>query len=462
MNSDSNNKTFDFLTKYRIYLVVGAVVLLGTIFLIRSHAATSTVSVEPELGVVAGSTKVNDAGASNGQSVKFGSVAASGFVHPGILMNKTQLDFTKAKIASQTQPWANLSNTMKSYSLASLTRMPAPVATLDCVNNNPGCVAQDNDGRAAYIDALLWYYTGNTAYAKKSVEIINAWSSTLRSTSGSQAYLYSAWAADVYPRAAEILRYTYTPAAGDAQLDLPAFNAMLTNVWKPMLGPDTPQMKSSNGNWDLSMTEGLMNIAIFQDDQTTFNASLARWRARVPSYFYLSTDNSSNGIPVAPPGGLYNTSVKVQCFWLNSGSASTTCDTTNFFVANGQNQETCRDYGHVALGTASLFNAAETAHIQGVDLYGEQKTRLVAGLEYNTAIMNSRVYPTDICKGAVSPLQAIVTFPTYSIGYNHYANRSGVSMPNTLQTVLRAQAGNTYVSSAQQMIFEALTHTNTP
>ena len=39
---------------------------------------------------------------------------------------------------------------------------------------------------------------------------------------------------------------------------------------------------------------------------------------------------------------------------------------------NGICQETCRDLGHTQYGMASTLNAAETARIQGVDLYGAQ------------------------------------------------------------------------------------------
>ena len=448
--------------KYRGVVIVGLIVVLGTTFLIQGHAATATIAIEAETGArSAAATVVSDGTASNAQAIKFGS-ATGNFAHPGILVNRAQLDFTKAKITAGEQPWTNLFNTMKADSLASLNYTPSPAATIDCTVSYTVCDALDVSAKAAYTDALLWYFTGNVAYAQKSIEILNAWSAVLRTTNGSQAYLVSAWAADAYPRAAEIIRYTYTPSGNEAALNVPAFNALLTNVFLPLLGAGSAEMKSSNGNWDLSMTEGMMNIAVFQDNHTIFDTALARWRARAPAYFYLTTDNNSNGVPLAPPGGLYNSDTKVKCFWLASGTPSTSCNTSNFFVANGQNQETCRDYGHVGLGTASLFNAAETAYLQGTNLYGEQQTRLVTGLEYNAGIMNTRLYPANICIGAVAALKAIITEPTYSIGYNHYANRLHLSLPNTLQTVQRTQVGNTYVKTSPMMVWEALTHTNAP
>jgi hypothetical protein len=46
---------------------------------------------------------------------------------------------------------------------------------------------------------------------------------------------------------------------------------------------------------------------------------------------------------------------------------------------NGVSQETCRDFGHLSYGLASTFNVAETALIQGVDLYTPNADRLLVG-----------------------------------------------------------------------------------
>src|SRR4051812_2332359 len=107
---------------------------------------------------------------------------SSAFVHPGILLNKAQLDFTKAKIAARQEPWLSQFNMAKaSYSGASYYT-PKPRAVVECgassVPDN-GCTDEDNDAVAAYTQAILWYFSGDTKYAKKSIEILNAWSSVL-------------------------------------------------------------------------------------------------------------------------------------------------------------------------------------------------------------------------------------------------------------------------------------------
>ena len=39
------------------------------------------------------------------------------------------------------------------------------------------------------------------------------------------------------------------------------------------------------------------------------------------------------------------------------------------FARSGLCQETCRDLGHVQFGFATLINTAQTAYLQGLDLY---------------------------------------------------------------------------------------------
>ncbi len=73
------------------------------------------------------------------------------------------------------------------------------------------------------------------------------------------------------------------------------------------------------------MADGLINIGVFTDNRSVFNSGVAMWRARVPAYIYLSTDNNGNGQPIAPPGGLYSNPAALTCFWLGLGTNKTNC-----------------------------------------------------------------------------------------------------------------------------------------
>ncbi|MFM9597856.1 alginate lyase family protein, partial [Streptomyces scabiei] len=76
--------------------------------------------------------------------------------------------------------------------------------------------------------------------------------------------------------------------------------------------------------------------------------------------------------PVPPPGENKTTTAALVSYWYNQST----------FV-DGLSQETCRDLGHVQYGLAAMINAAETARVQGVDLFTLERDRIAAGLEYH-------------------------------------------------------------------------------
>lgn len=379
------------------------------------------------------------------------------FTHPGVLVGKCQLDFVKTKLAQGAQPWTAALAKMKTERYASLNYTHNAVPVVSCgLNNNPfiGCNEEKNDATAAYTHALLWYYTGNVAHAQKAVDIMNDWSSTLTSHTEYAAPLQAAWGAEMFTRAAEIIRYTSNVWSAT---DIQKFEDMLVNVYMAdMTTADATQKYASyNGNWHLSAIDAAMGIGVFTENKTIFDNALAAWRARTPAYIYLQSDNGGNGLPVAPPGGLQNTTSKIKCFWLDN---MTGCGTATLSLANGHGQESCRDLYHTGMGFASMINAAETAYIQGVDLYEEQRTRIMAGFEFMSGILVANAYPPGMCNGQTLP--APQAAPTYEIGYNHYANRKGRAMPLTQQLVSAFQANGGTGTSRQMMAWETLTHAN--
>ena len=106
-----------------------------------------------------------------------------------------------------------------------------------------------------------------------------------------------------------------------------------------------------NGNKELSMSETLINIGVFNDDRATFNLGVKMWRGRAPAYIYLVTDG---------PVPLKAANCETLPIWSNKGL------TTPF--VDGLLQESVRDSGHANLALSAMVNAAETARQQGVDL----------------------------------------------------------------------------------------------
>ncbi len=404
--------------------------------------------------------------------------AVTGFVHPGILLGTAQLNFVKAKLAAGAQPWSTgLANAKKDkpntgansgVPYSSLSWVPRPVAYVGCgANHNPdeGCYDEVNDAVAAYTQALLWVYTGNNANAQLAIKILNAWSGKLidhkfDTSVYSDGHLQAAWMGEVFPRAAEIIRYTYTAPAGQPVLNVAQFSAMLKKAFLPHV---INGWTGGGANWLLSMADATMNIGIFTDDRATFDNGVADWRAQVPAAIYMAGDRNLlpqlAGMPISPPGTIYErpttTKAQLSTYWRNP---------TRF--VSGLEGETLRDINHMAMGFGAMIDGAETARLQGVDLYGAQKTRIVTAMELNTGYIYAAV------KGGQNPPPNWVgTAPintsngswkiTWEIGYNEFANRLGVSMPNTaklLADLVRPSGWRTTLF----MDYETLTSYGTP
>jgi hypothetical protein len=85
------------------------------------------------------------------------SVAA--FTHPGVLVDKAQLDFVRQQVQAGAQPQKAAYDAMKASGSASLSYSPKPRAVVECgssSNPNYGCSDERNDAIAAYTQALLW------------------------------------------------------------------------------------------------------------------------------------------------------------------------------------------------------------------------------------------------------------------------------------------------------------------
>jgi hypothetical protein len=345
-----------------------------------------------------------------------------------VLVSGEQLDFVKAKIAAGAAPWKAAFDKTKRSGAASTSYKAAPRATVECgaySNPNNGCEEEMNDATAAYTQALLWYFSGDAGYATRSIAIMNAWATTLKEHTNTNAPLQSAWTAAVWPRAAEIIRYTYS---GWAPADVSRFGDLLKNVYLPQVIDGS----NANGNWELTMIEAAIGIGVFLDDRATFDKALSLWRARVPAYIYMSSDGP---MPVKPPGGKSD----LVGFWYGQ----------TMFV-DGLGQETCRDLGHLQLGFSAMIDAAETAKIQGVDLYAEQATRIVAGFEFNAQYLDGVAVPSWLCGGMLN----LSTDPMWEIGYNEFANRRGMSLPHTKNVIAKVRPTGT----GKHMIWETLTH----
>ena len=217
------------------------------------------------------------------------------FKHPGVLLNRAQLAEIKRRVAAGIEPQKSAFEALKASKLAALDYTPHPRETVECgSNSNPdlGCKDEQADSEAAYAQALMLAVTGNKAYAAERHQNHERLVGTLTGGhTNDNGPVQAAWSGEVWPRAAEIIRYTYK---GWSDADIAKFKNMLTTQYVPSLVNGSCE----NGNKELSMSEALINIGVFNDDRAAFDLGVKMWRGRAPAYIYLKSDGPT---PVEPP-----------------------------------------------------------------------------------------------------------------------------------------------------------------
>ena len=189
------------------------------------------------------------------------------------------------------------------------------------------------------------------------------------------------------------------------------------------------------------MIEGLIGLAVLTEDEALFTKAVLFWRERTPAYFYNFALDGAHPRP-AP-----------------RGSPSWYDQKTFASATSGVAQETCRDEGHTTYSVAATSNAAETALLQGVDLWAEAQERLSVAFEYNAHLLLPGVAsPHDLCSGRAVDVASGARMPSYEVALNALHNRLGLAMPNVLQHVLTSVRTSAAPVDVHMIVFETLTH----
>ncbi|MER6286902.1 alginate lyase family protein [Streptomyces sviceus] len=363
--------------------------------------------------------------------------APATFVHPGVTVSQGQLDFARSKVNAGAQPWKGAFDQMLASKYADLNRTPKPRAVVECgsySNPNYGCTDEREDAIAAYTDALAWYVTRDERYAKKAIQLMDAWSAVITDHTNSNAPLQTGWAGSSWPRAAEIIKYTYSGSWANSG----RFATMLRNVYLP----EIINGSNSNGNWELSMMEAAVGISVFLEDKASYDKAMTKFRTRTAAYVYLDSDGE---LPKTVPSQNLNTRDKIVGYWQGQST----------FVT-GLTQETCRDFTHTGYGISAISHVAETSRIQGQDLYGtDVGERLRQALGFQAKYELGTAVPGWLCGGSLK----LGLGPVTEVGYNALHNRLGMGMTNTQALTERnrpAGSNNLFVA------WETLTHGDNP
>lgn len=321
------------------------------------------------------------------------------FVHPGLLQSKADLNRMKEDVAEKKQPVFEGYQVFRQNQESQLSyHMKGPLAT---VGRNPtvGQGTYDSDANAAYQCAIMWYITGDTAYAYKAEKIINAWASTLTSITGRDAVLMAGLGPFKMINAAEILRYTN---AGWSSADIRQATHLFEDVIYPVIKDFAP---FANGNWDGAAMKTMMAIGVFCNDRPIFERALR---------YYV--DGAGDG--------------RLSHYIINE---------------EGECQESGRDQQHTQLGLAHLGDCSEIAWHQGLDLFAYEDNLLLKGFEYTARYNLGYDVPfvPELDRTGKYAHQVISSKgrgrlrPIYEQIYNHYVNAAGLKAPFTEQAAAK-------------------------
>lgn len=181
----------------------------------------------------AGPSAIVDAGIGRGQGSV---VSTAGFVHPGVVHSRDDLDRMRDGVQQGRQPWRSAFEWVRADPRSDPNyQLLGPIADVHGYNL-PIEYTFGTDGFAAHMQAVCWYATGDPVYLTKAMRIIREWSATLTNlTEG----IHAAPGVARMVSAAEILRYTQ--GSGWTEADTVAFSRLLRIVTTPPnIGIDKP------------------------------------------------------------------------------------------------------------------------------------------------------------------------------------------------------------------------------
>ena len=328
------------------------------------------------------------------------SLRAQDFIHPGIDQSSKDLAYMKSLVLKGEQPYKDAFDRLKAATDTGFA-VKAHTHVLRGPYGRPNIGGDDlsKSANMAYNYALVWYITNDKTYARKAIEVLNAWSPVLWDLDYNDAKLLAAWTGHLLCNAAEILRYSNS---GWQQKDVDSFTNMLMTVYYPLMRYYYPQ---ANGNWDGAIIHSIMAIAIFTDNRKMFN-------------------NAVDHFLHAPVNG----------------------SIFKYIYPSGQCQESMRDQGHVQLGLGEFAGAAQVAFTQGVDLFSIGNNRIALGYEYTAGFLLGE---KPHSYGPISE-RAKNLRDDYEYIYRHYT-AMGVDVPYTKRAAdsVRSKASRNILSSVR-------------
>jgi|GEM_PF-878768 len=341
------------------------------------------------------------------------------FIHPGMLHNQAELDFVKEKVRAKEQPWLGAWEDLLKTGISKMDFKPEARETIvrgPYEKPSLGAKEIEHASGAAYSQAIQWIITEDPKHVHKAIEIFNDYAYTVKEFTHNDAKLLIGMTGTMMLNAAEIIRHTSTLWE---EKDQQQFEKMIREVYyggimKKVWPSHSEWFPRANGNWDASMMQTMLCIAIFLEDQELFD---------------FTVDYTMNG------------ESKGSIKWYISGKT-------------GQCQESGRDQHHTYMGLCFLTAACDIAWKQGVDMYSAHDNRLLLGLEYTAKYNMGHEVPFEQyydyrgrkTNGAkISSKGRGGFYPMWEKGYHHYHDRMGMEMPYTKQVLDKIRPQKWYI-----------------
>jgi Concanavalin A-like lectin/glucanases superfamily/Alginate lyase len=369
------------------------------------------------------------------------------FRHPGLLVTEDDFARIRQQIAGGQQPWTTWWNTLRVDRLASLDAKPNALPAVFRADSSK--FAMYRDIQRAWCLGLCWRLSGDTRYADKAVETLDAWATTLKMVGtvpeGSTAHddhtfiLLAGMQGHQWAQAGEILR----GYPGWAPESLARFQQMLLTVFASISSSFiSTERLHSHANWDMASMCGTLAIGVFCDRPDLYRQACDYYAA-----------NNRGKLQTFGNGSIVH-----SVYFMHPGHL-------------GQWEESGRDQGHSTLGMSLGGDFLEMAWNQGDDLYGLYNNRFLAAAEYvarsNLLDENGKTYPMPYApeQDPSQPhtsrwTQVNQSFQHYRDAwepiYNHYVNRMGLAAPNVARMLVQTES-NYLSSGGDDMVYPTLT-----
>lgn len=254
------------------------------------------------------------------------------FTHPSVPFTREDLELLKVNV--KREPWKSGFEALAADGRSKLDyKMQGPFEEVKRAYNL-NLYPWRSDMTAVHNLAVMWWFTGNPAYAQKARDILIAYAKTEKVFGGSEAGLDLGDYVYKYVVGADILRGTWP---GWTESDTALVKKLFLEVYWPGLGINDNIIGPANKG--MLVAAAGAGIAAFCDD-----------RAKLEHVASLVRQSAGTG-------------------FLNT-------------LPTGEQGETGRDCGHAYHTWACLAFTAEILWKQGIDIYSEMDNRILANGEY--------------------------------------------------------------------------------